>query len=295
VSSEDHLSDVNDLNEAARRAGYIVTEQIDAILEKAQHEADTIRRDAERDAEDIRHEAVTAATRLLSRLQALEFPLGQLVADLRDETDRVNKELEGGAHVDSDATQLPAGDAVGDTSATATDEEAGGREAEGGDERSDAGPEVPAAAETAPDEPVADEPTHTEAEHSADAAAPDEKPPATGNPFDEDFAPQSEAATWEATEPSPTTNFPEKDEAAEPEGGGKGTLLGRRKKRLEGLFVTAEGRCAICQRGLKAGSESELARSGWRVSGDVGLCPDCQADRWQLPDGARIPFRRGAG
>ena len=32
-----------------------------------------------------------------------------------------------------------------------------------------------------------------------------------------------------------------------------------------------------------------------QTGGEVGLCPDCQADGWQLPEGATLPFRRGAG
>lgn len=58
-------------------------------------------------------------------------------------------------------------------------------------------------------------------------------------------------------------------------------------------FVGEASACAICQRGFQAASEAEIARSGWTVRGDVGLCPECQADRWPLPEGARIPFKRG--
>lgn len=44
-----------------------------------------------------------------------------------------------------------------------------------------------------------------------------------------------------------------------------------------------------------AGSAENLLLSGWKVSEDMGVCPECQADGWQLPDGARLPFRRGGG
>lgn len=105
MTGDEHLIE---LNEAARQAGYIVTEQIDAIIERAQREAEAIRRDAERDAEDTRREAVEAAQRLLGRLQALEFPLGNLVANLRDEMEHVSRQLEaGGAVVTSSASSLP--------------------------------------------------------------------------------------------------------------------------------------------------------------------------------------------
>ena len=63
--------------------------------------------------------------------------------------------------------------------------------------------------------------------------------------------------------------------------------------RGKGTFVTSQGHCAVCQKTFMAGSEENLRLSGWKVSGDVGACPKCQADGWQLPDGARLPFRRG--
>lgn len=107
MSDDDNLSE---LSEAARRAGYIVTEQIDAIIEKAEQQADAIRREAERDAEDTRRAAVESAQRLLARVEALEFPLGSLVASLRDEAEDVSRQLESRSHtVDTQGTALPSG------------------------------------------------------------------------------------------------------------------------------------------------------------------------------------------
>ena len=63
----------------------------------------------------------------------------------------------------------------------------------------------------------------------------------------------------------------------------------------ERSFVSIQGYCAVCQRAFMAGSEENLEQSGWRVTGDVGLCPECQSEGWQLPEGARLPFRRGGG
>jgi len=63
--------------------------------------------------------------------------------------------------------------------------------------------------------------------------------------------------------------------------------------RGKAVFITTQGHCSVCQRTFMAGTEENLRLSGWRVSGDVGLCPECQAGGWQLPDGARLPFRRG--
>ena len=67
--------------------------------------------------------------------------------------------------------------------------------------------------------------------------------------------------------------------------------MGRRGKK--GLFVTTPGHCAVCHNTFMAGSEEELRASGWKVTGDVGLCPEDQADGWQLPEGAVLPYRRG--
>ena len=70
-------------------------------------------------------------------------------------------------------------------------------------------------------------------------------------------------------------------------------LFARLRRSRSRAFISTQGYCAVCQRAFMAGSEENLGLSGWRVSGDVGLCPDCQSDGWQLPEGARLPFRRG--
>jgi cell division septum initiation protein DivIVA len=72
---------------AADRAGAMVTEQVRSIIEAAEHNAVEIRKNAERDAEQMREEAVAAANRILDRLDAIEGPLGELVAGLRREAD----------------------------------------------------------------------------------------------------------------------------------------------------------------------------------------------------------------
>ena len=221
---DEHLTE---LNEAVRRAGYIVTEQIDSIIERAERQAETILRDAERDAEDMRREAADAAKRLLDRLQALEFPLGELVVGLRDEVDQVTLQLEGAEHVDAEATSLPSGQ-------------------EGADAESD-------------EEEVVVSASSSEGEAEAVAAVGQEGAPSPG-------------------------------------GRGKAGRRGRRGprgKRAQTAFITTEGQCAVCDRTFMAGGELELEQSGWSVNGDVGLCPDCQADEWQLPAGARLPVRPG--
>jgi molecular chaperone GrpE (heat shock protein) len=71
--------------EAADRAGAIVTEQIRGIIEQAQSGAAQIRESAERDAAAIRQRAAESASRLLERINAIDGPLSQLVAELQRE------------------------------------------------------------------------------------------------------------------------------------------------------------------------------------------------------------------
>jgi cell division septum initiation protein DivIVA len=80
--------------EAADRAGAIVTEQVRSIIEAAESSAEEMRRNAQRDAHAIRQEASEAANRVLERLDAIEGPLGDLVAGLRRETDALNAEVD---------------------------------------------------------------------------------------------------------------------------------------------------------------------------------------------------------
>ena len=84
--------DLLPMGTAADRAGAMVTEQVRSIIEAAEHNAEEIRRNAERDAEQMRKEAVQAANRILDRLDAIEGPLGELVAGLRREADSLTSE-----------------------------------------------------------------------------------------------------------------------------------------------------------------------------------------------------------
>jgi vacuolar-type H+-ATPase subunit E/Vma4 len=77
---------------AAERAGAMVTEEVRSIIEAAEHNAEEIRRNAERDAEKMRKQAVEAANRILDRLDAIEGPLGELVASLRREAENLTSE-----------------------------------------------------------------------------------------------------------------------------------------------------------------------------------------------------------
>jgi len=190
-----------------------VTEPVDSPLERAERDAARIRREAERDAEDIRRNAIAAADRLLGRIQALEFPLGQLVVSLRDEVKQVARELYREIPADIDNPELP------------------------------------------PD-------TQREAPEPPPSGIKEAEPPP------DDLQDDTEPA-------SPPVDSP----SHEAETKRSGRLVWQRSKQPDDIFIAVEGSCAICHRSFKAGSEKALASSGWKVSGDVGLCPDCQTDR----------------
>ena len=84
--------------EAADRAGAIVTEQVHSIIGAADASAEGIRRNAQRDAHTMRRNASDAANRVLERLDAIEGPLGDLVAGLRQQTDKLTTEVDRSPH-----------------------------------------------------------------------------------------------------------------------------------------------------------------------------------------------------
>lgn len=227
-------------------ASEAVTQRTESRRERAERDAERIRREAERDADAIRAEAIASAERLLDRLRALEFPLGQLVVSLREEIDYVADELEGGAKGGAERLRRRSEESVGSGV--------------------DAGEHDPAPA-------------------GARSAL-----PRRGERGDSERREPTHIAP-EATQPPPPAAFDQPD-VGTPKTGGRLRRFTARHAKQE-TFIGEAGACAICQRGFQAAGESELARSGWTVRGDVGLCPDCQADRWQLPEGARTPFRRG--
>ena len=268
---------LNELGEAARRAGTIVTEYIDSIVASAEMRAEEIRqagerdreagardreageRDkeiSERDAERVRREAFDSASRVFDRIQALERPLGELVHTLRVEMDRVGVELQGGSY-------QPAISAEAESARLSFEEPA----VEDAEVVHDA-EEVHEAKEAH----EADEAHEAEKVHEAEAVEEVEAPaePAMFTP-----------GTARAREQLPKEKKPRR------------RIFGRRSSTPKGVFITTEGHCAVCQKTFMAGSQEAFEASGWRANGDVGLCPDCQADSWQLPEGARLPFRRG--
>ncbi len=77
------------VGEAPDRVGSIVTAQVRSIIETAEMNAQDIRREAWREANQIRREAFDAAQRVLQRMDSIEGPIGELVAQLRREVDRL--------------------------------------------------------------------------------------------------------------------------------------------------------------------------------------------------------------
>ena len=77
--------------EAAERAGAMVTEQIRAITEAAEHQAGDLRREAEADAESLGKESRDAARGILERIDRLEAAVQQLIGSVRHEADALSR------------------------------------------------------------------------------------------------------------------------------------------------------------------------------------------------------------
>ena len=268
MSTDKHLEELAD---SARRAGNIVTEHIDQIVAVAERRADEIRDEAQRDADNKRRAAIGSAQILLERISALERPLADMVLTIRGEMERVTAELENGHHTDSHATAIPA--------------------ELNRNHHPDVEHEAPAASEESEPEPEVEE--QPELEHPEAVTA---EHPST---------PEEEA---QPAEPSAGAAASSPGTMPAAEGAARRGLFGRKragasepkarrepktKRAKKGAFITREGHCAVCQRTFMAGSAENLEMSGWAVSGNVGLCPECQDEDWQLPEGARLPFRRG--
>jgi hypothetical protein len=116
-------------------------------------------------------------------------------------------------------------------------------------------------------------------------------------------APEEDASGEVSEEPPPATEAAEEasgdEEADEDEDDGKGKGKGRRGflgmgSRRQRPFIDVAGNCGVCGRSFQAASEEALAESGWRVNGQVGLCPEDQELGWELPEGRPVPYKRGS-
>jgi hypothetical protein len=123
------------------------------------------------------------------------------------------------------------------------------------------------------------------------------RPPEEQTPAPEEVvypSPQETVASRQVEE-APPSEGRQADDQAEPAEGASGKRGLRGLLRRKRPFITTPGDCAVCHRSVVAGSEQALAASGWVVRGDLGICPQCQSDGWQLPEGARLPHRRARG
>lgn len=265
---------LSELSEAARRAGELFSHHVDEITADAKQNAEEIRTEAQQDADATRRAALESGRRVFERINALEQPLTELVGTLRHEMERVTAELTDGQQV----VELPQGEVTEDPAPAPQVEaapkpepetetpEPTGEEAE---PESEAQPEPAAEPEVAAPTALHETPDTTAVHETPDAPQADEAP-LTPPPA----PPQEQTFTQTSPPPKPRRG-----------------LFGRRSRKQP--FLGVPGECAVCQRSYQADSEEELAASGWSISGDVGLCPDCQSDGWQLPEGAQLPFRRG--
>jgi hypothetical protein len=119
-------------------------------------------------------------------------------------------------------------------------------------------------------------------------------PPASPDEVSVEPAPDTPDTPDTPEDPGPSpdqeTAHSSNGETTAPEAAQSGGLF-RRLRRRRGEFISEPGHCAVCNRTFSADSEESLQASGWRVSGDVGLCPPCQSEGWKLPEGARLPYR----
>lgn len=316
-----------ELTEAARRVGLTVNEHVTSVVDLAERQAEEIRRSADLDAEATRSDAIESAKRVFERISALEVPLGELVETLRLEVATVERELEG--EVDAEVTAIPeasedatseppVGNGSGELAPPAeaapdvTPPKPKASRARGRDRRREESdrkrsrpteekrreePSFEEAGEDRPEEQQADE-----RESEPHEPVPQSEPAPYGPPTSASAPVEAEEHSEEVEQPQSVMLSPDPHPEAEPPKPDGGTGAGARfsdlLSRFRGevksdAFITSEGHCAVCQKGFTAGSEEERRQSDWKVNDDVGLCPDCQSDGWQLPDGAYLPFRRG--
>jgi polyhydroxyalkanoate synthesis regulator phasin len=86
-SNEVERQNALQVQETAERAGTIVSDEVEAIMEQAEANADEVRRNAARDTENLRSDAAGAGSRVVERIEALSGSLTEHVEELRREVD----------------------------------------------------------------------------------------------------------------------------------------------------------------------------------------------------------------
>jgi hypothetical protein len=302
----------SDLGQAADRAGAIVSEQIRAMLQAAEARAREIRRNAEKDAREVRRSAAREAGALFRKLEELEAPLDALVTSLRGELDSLSSEFRRQWPADKAVVQVVPDVPQPEAQPEAEQQPEPAEPDAGAEADAEAEPEAGAEAEAEPvdakhveAEPgaqpeVADEPksevvedAQVEPEAGKEAVEPETGKEAAEPQPSEAAAMHESSEELQATRESPAVRYHEPEPEGEAPAKKRG-LFGWLKRRKSATFITTPGQCAVCYRSLAAGSAEALQQSGWRVSGELGLCTHCQQDGWQLPEGARLPYRRAA-
>jgi hypothetical protein len=91
----------------------------------------------------------------------------------------------------------------------------------------------------------------------------------------------------ERPESRPDGSTPDADPPVSPE-----RAAPRRHARRFGRRRRALPQCAVCGRAAEDGEE---ALERWRQVRRTSLCPECQVEGWQVPEGASVPYRSPQG
>lgn len=93
-------------------------------------------------------------------------------------------------------------------------------------------------------------------------------------------------------QPAPPADPPSAPERPDSQRNGSTPAAPRRHGRLFARGRRALPQCAVCGRTALDGEEG--LEQWWRAR-RLSLCPQCQADGWQVPDGASVPYRAPRG
>jgi hypothetical protein len=98
---------------------------------------------------------------------------------------------------------------------------------------------------------------------------------------------------WAQAAPDPVVDPPSEPERAESHtDGSRERTAPRRRGRRFGRRRRALPRCAVCGRTAEDGEE---ALERWQQVRRTSVCPECQAEGWQVPAGASVPYRSPQG
>jgi hypothetical protein len=237
--------------EVAANVGALVGEQVRRLIESAEQSAEKLHRQAVEDVSSD-HEAVRHTAMLVQdRIDVIEASVAQLLRQLRDEVRQIADDA-------GSASRSPPQPAItGHAARLPADEPPAAVRDEVPPVDRPAEPPAEGTEGTENTEDAADTESTEDAEEAEDAED-DATAPA------EDVAADAPPA---AEEPSPALH-------PAPGGQRRGGLFRRLQRREPTLG------CAVCGRTPEVGANSrEIKR--WHATGDVTLCPECQAEGWR--------------